>query len=172
MARNVEIKARIPSVEALLPRALALAGTEPEPIVQDDSFFACAHGRLKLREFADGRGELIAYQRPDVAGPRTSNYRIVPVDDPRALRAALADALGLIGRVRKKRLLLIVGRTRIHLDRVDSLGDFVELEVILGAEDDEAGGLAEARALMQALGIDEAGTLAGAYLDLFAEPPP
>ena len=68
MARNIEIKARIPSIEALLPRACALAGTEPQLIEQDDSFFAVAHGRLKLRVFADGSGELIHYQRLDAEG--------------------------------------------------------------------------------------------------------
>ena len=54
MPRNIEIKARIDSIEALLPRARAVAGTEPELIAQDDTFFNVPHGRLKLREFADG----------------------------------------------------------------------------------------------------------------------
>ena len=53
MARNVEIKARLDSIEALLPAAAALADHGPELIAQDDTFFGCLHGRLKLRLFAE-----------------------------------------------------------------------------------------------------------------------
>ena len=66
MARNVEIKARVESLAAIEPLAAALSGQEPVFIDQDDTFFACANGRLKLRAFADGSGELIFYQRADV----------------------------------------------------------------------------------------------------------
>ena len=87
MARNIEIKARIESIARLEPRVAALAQHGPELIVQDDSFFHCAHGRLKLRTFADGRGELIAYDRPDTAGLKASDYLITPIADPDALRS-------------------------------------------------------------------------------------
>lgn len=70
MARNTEIKARIASVEALLPTALALADGPPESIAQDDTFFRVPQGRLKLREFADGTAQLIHYHRPDAEGPK------------------------------------------------------------------------------------------------------
>ena len=59
MARNIEIKARIGSVEALLPRARALADGTETLIEQDDSFFTVPQGRLKLRQFADQRQELV-----------------------------------------------------------------------------------------------------------------
>jgi predicted adenylyl cyclase CyaB len=166
MARNVEIKARIASVEALLPIARALADGEPVTIEQDDSFFPCPHGRLKLRDFGDGRGELIQYERADASGPKTSTYVRVPTATPDALRQALTRALGTLGRVRKRRLLLLAGRTRIHLDRVDRLGDFLELEVVLHDGEDEAAGVAEARALMAQLGVQASQLLQGAYLDL------
>ena len=114
MARNVEVKARIDSIESLVPRARALADGPPEPIAQDDTFFPCANGRLKLRVFADGRGELIAYERLAAAGPKTSDYVITPVADPDSLRAALALALGLGARLVKARTLLRVGRPRVQ----------------------------------------------------------
>jgi adenylate cyclase class IV len=60
----------------------------------------------------------------------------------------------------------LAGRTRIHLDRVDGLGDFVELEVVLGPEDDEQGGEAEAHAVFAKLGVDENDLVAVAYVDL------
>lgn len=166
MARNVEIKARVDSIEALLPRALALADGPPEPIAQDDTFFGCAIGRLKLRVFADGRGELIAYQRPDATGPKTSDYAITPVADPDALRATLARALGVSGRVIKQRTLLRVGRTRVHFDRVEGLGDFMELEVVLRDGESAGDGVTEAHALLRRLRVDAAQLVSGAYVDL------
>jgi hypothetical protein len=44
---------------------------------------------LKLRMFANGHGELIAYERPDSTGPKTSNYFITPTQDPEGLRDSL-----------------------------------------------------------------------------------
>lgn len=171
MARNVEVKARIDTVEALLPRVRDIADGPPEPIAQDDTFFACAHGRLKLRAFAEGRAELIAYERPDAAGPKTSDYTIVPVADANALRDALTRALGLTGRVVKQRLLLRVGRTRVHLDRVDGLGDFLELEVVLRDGESADDGVAVAHALRVRLGIDADRLVPGAYIDLLNASP-
>lgn len=168
MARNVEVKARIDSVEALLARARALADGPEQRIEQDDTFFACAHGRLKLRDFGDGRGELIHYERADREGPKLSDYVRAPTSDPSALREALARAHGVIGRVRKSRLLLLVGATRIHLDRVEGLGDFIELEVVLRDGQPVAEGEAIAAALMAQLGVPDDQRLAGAYLDLLA----
>ena len=72
MARNVEIKARIASVESLLPLTAALANEGPIEIRQDDTFFRCATGRLKLRYFLNGTGELIFYRRANQSGPKES----------------------------------------------------------------------------------------------------
>jgi predicted adenylyl cyclase CyaB len=169
MPRNIEIKARLPvSIEALLPRAQALADGPPQAIAQDDTFFPCTHGRLKLRDFGDGRGELIQYERADDTGPKTSTYVRATTDAPDTLREALTRALGQVGRVRKQRTLLLAGRTRIHLDRVEGLGDFIELEVVLTDAEPDSAGRAEAQRLMQALGIAPHELLAGAYLDLLA----
>ena len=168
MARNIEIKARIGSVEALLPRARALADGPETLIEQDDSFFTVPQGRLKLRQFADGSAELIHYQRADTPEAKASDYVRVPVPDPAALREALARACGLAGRVRKRRWLLLAGQTRIHLDRVEGLGDFMELEVVLREGQPEAEGVAIAEALMRDLGLQQAERLAGAYLDLLS----
>lgn len=166
MARNVEIKARIASVESLRPRARSLADGPEQLIEQDDTFFACAHGRLKLRDFGDGTGELIHYERPDAGGPKLSDYVRAPTSDPAALREALARAQGVIGRVRKHRLLLMAGATRIHLDRVEGLGDFLELEVVLRDGQPEAEGVAIARELLAQLGVEPSQLMASAYLDL------
>jgi predicted adenylyl cyclase CyaB len=168
MPRNVEIKARVGDPLELAQRARQLAGADPEILTQHDVFFHCPNGRLKLRRFADGSGELIAYQRLDARGPKTSHYQVVPCADPEALGAALCAALGVLGEVRKTRRLWLVGRTRVHLDEVDGLGHFVELEVVLGADELATAGEREAARLMAALGIDRAALVAAAYLDLIA----
>lgn len=174
MPANVEIKARISSVADLLPLATALGDDEHvQRIVQDDTFFAVApgHGRLKLRVFGDGSGELIHYTRTDVLGPKRSDYRITPVAEPESLREVLTRACGLLGRVRKQRLLVLAGQTRIHLDRVDGLGDFLELEVMLRDDQSEADGEAIAHDLMARLGVAPEALLRGAYLDLLQAQP-
>jgi len=166
LPRNIEIKARIEGLEALLQVAATLTGTQPTRITQDDTFFHVSHGRLKLRQFADGRAELIHYQRPDDSAAKASDYVLVPVPDPAALREALARACGLIGHVRKQRWLFLAGQTRIHVDRVEGLGDFMELEVVLRDGQSDADGVRIADELMQALGLANAQRIAGAYFDL------
>jgi len=167
-SRNVEWKARARDLAAIERRAERLATEGPLDIGQDDTFFACPSGRLKLREFSDDRGELIFYRRADTDGPKLSSYVIAPTPAPAALREALELAYGVIGRVRKRRRLYLVGRTRVHLDRVEGLGDFVEIEVVLAAEDRFQDGEAEAREMMLALGVDPADLVVGAYLDLLS----
>jgi adenylate cyclase class IV len=166
MARNIEVKARIASVDALLPVARALADSPEQRIEQDDTFFRVPHGRLKLRQFADGSAELIHYERADTVDAKASDYVRVPVLDPAALREALARGCGLLGRVRKTRWLLLRGATRIHVDSVHGLGDFMELEVVLRDGQNDAEGAAIAEALMRELGLADAERIAGAYLDL------
>ena len=173
MARNIEIKARVADPVALLARALALPGAQgPTLILQDDSFYAVPHGRLKLRRFADGTAELIAYQRADGPaqgnGPKLSQYSRVPVPDAHALHAALAASCGERGRVVKQRQLVRVAATRIHLDDVQGLGHYMELEVVLGDHQAPQQGQATAQALMAALGIEPAALCSGAYVDLLA----
>ncbi len=166
MPRNIEIKARVSDFAGLECRASLLADSGPEAIFQDDTFFTCPSGRLKLRDFGNGRGELIFYQRADESGPKPSYYRIAPTDEPESLRKVLLEAYGSPGRVIKRRTLYLVGRTRIHLDRVEGLGDFMELEVVLAEDETPEQGLAEAQRLMDRLGIESDALVEGAYLDL------
>jgi len=166
MPANIEIKARVAHPAALRAAAEALAGAPPRVIRQTDTFFQVARGRLKVRAFADGSGELISYDRPDDAGPKTSRYGIAACADAAALRDALAAALDVRGVVRKKRLLLLAGRTRIHLDEVEGLGSFLELEVVLAEGDDRAAGEREAADLMARLGVTSDDLVSGAYIDL------
>jgi predicted adenylyl cyclase CyaB len=171
VSRNIEIKARIDSVEVLRPLVAALADQGPIDIAQDDTFFRCDSGRLKLRTFADGSGELIFYRRADQTGPKESFYLRSPTSDPDALRESLTLAYGQIGRVRKHRVLFIVGRTRVHLDTVDALGAFMELEVVLQSGEPADDGVIEARELMRSLQIGEDRLVAAAYIDMLKSAP-
>ncbi|WP_367155960.1 class IV adenylate cyclase [Methylomonas sp. HYX-M1] len=169
MAKNIEIKARLDSIAAVLPLAAQLADQGPFEIIQDDTFFVCANGRLKLREFAGGDGELIFYRRPDALGPKASHYLLVPTREPETLRQVLTQAYGQIGRVRKHRTLFLAGRTRIHLDCVQGLGDFLELEVVLAEHEAEAAGVAEAEDLLARLAIKRNQRIEVAYPDLLRQ---
>jgi predicted adenylyl cyclase CyaB len=165
MPRNVEIKARIAGVDALAQVAARLAGTGPVVLEQDDTFFSCPNGRLKLRDQFAAGAELIFYQRADESGPKESFYLRTPVPDPAAMRALLLLAHGQTGRVRKRRVLFLVGRTRIHLDVVQGLGEFLELEVVLRDGESPAQGVLEAEQIMAALGIRPQQLIQGAYVD-------
>jgi predicted adenylyl cyclase CyaB len=171
MARNIEIKARTNEFEQLRERAAALAPEAPLIFRQQDFFYEVPTGRLKLRQFDDGTpSELIFYQRDDRDGPKVSYYSRSPVTNPEAMHALLAQALTTRGIVTKERHVYLVGRTRIHLDRVDGLGDFVELEVLLGQHDDEAGGEKEAHEMFARLGVAQSDLVPVAYVDLLTEP--
>jgi predicted adenylyl cyclase CyaB len=166
--RNLEIKARVRDAAALAARAAALTGGAPQVLRQEDTFFPVGEGRLKLRVLGEDRGELIYYRRADVRGPKTSSYVLAPTDRPQALAAVLTAALGESSVVRKCRTVYLAGRTRIHLDEVQDLGSFVELECVLGPGDGMEGAEAELSDLMDRLGVDAADLIEGAYADLLA----
>lgn len=169
MPCNIEIKARVADRAALERIVAGLADSGPEILEQDDTFFAVPAGRLKLREFAEGASELIFYHRSDTAGPKPSHYRIAPLPAAEPLRGMLADALGNAGRVRKRRTLYLVGPTRIHLDQVEGLGDFMELEVVLNENQSPAEGTAIADQLLQQLEIPASALIRTAYVDLLSQ---
>jgi predicted adenylyl cyclase CyaB len=168
MPRNVEIKARIADIDAVGQAATSVSDGGPIEIIQDDTFFRCVTGRLKLRMFSTTEGELIFYRRRDEKGPRESFYLRSPTSAPETLRESLSLAYGEAGRVRKRRRLFLRGRTRIHLDIVEGLGNFLELEVVLGDGEGVEGGIAEAYELMALLGVDRSQLIEGAYVDLLS----
>ncbi len=169
MPRNVEIKARVPDMGTVRARAAAMSDALAVVLEQEDTFFNVPDGRLKLRVFPDGKGELIAYRRPDAVGPKTSEYFVYRTPNPEALKDLLTRALGIRGIVRKRRLLYLVGQTRIHLDEVEGLGAFLELEVMLSDRQLEAEGEAIARRLLADLGVRDEDLMSGAYIDLLEE---
>lgn len=166
MARNVEIKARVDDMESTRGSVAEIADRGPETLAQTDTFFQVEPGRLKLREFNESHAELIYYTRPDAPGPKQSEYQRAPVSDSRVVRELLENTFGILGCVRKLRLVYWVGRTRVHLDEVDGLGNFLELEVVLKEHEPVEAGVLEANELMGRLEIDAASLIQDAYIDI------
>lgn len=166
MATNIEIKARVRDIDAVRAIAEKLSDLPCTVLSQEDTFFHTPQGRLKLRVLAPDRGQLIYYERADAAGPKRSEYFVSPTDDPASLKAVLAPCLGIRGVVRKRRSLYLVGNTRVHLDEVEGLGSFLELEVMLGPGQSAEEGQATALELMAKLGVQECDLIEGAYMDL------
>jgi predicted adenylyl cyclase CyaB len=169
MPANIEIKARVSDPVRLQARAAALSDVPLQVIPQEDTFFNVPRGRLKLRQVSLEEGQLVYYERPDREGPKRSNYLLAPTTDPESLKRALTAALGLRGVVRKTRRLYLAGQTRIHLDEVEGLGHFMELEVVLTPGQSDAEGMAVAEDLMRQLGVEPADLLEGAYMDMLEQ---
>jgi adenylate cyclase len=163
---NIELKARHDNLIGLRESCKALGAEAQDPDRQIDTYFKIARGRLKLRESLLSGAELIYYIRADVAGARESHYETCPVGEPERLKAVLGKALEVWAIVAKRREIFEIGSVRIHLDKVQGLGSFVELE---GMVDDAArlGEIAEeVRALQRALGIDDPSLVKESYSDL------
>ncbi|KAK9525922.1 hypothetical protein VZT92_016590 [Zoarces viviparus] len=166
MPSNVEIKAKVSDPTLFAKKASELSQSEGTIIKQHDTFFNCSQGRLKLRDFMNESGQLIFYERPDTDGPKLSRYSISPTSDPPSLRTVLSDALGVRGEVQKERRLFLIGQTRVHLDAVEGLGNYMELEVVMRPEQTVEDGQQVAEGLMEKLGVSEESLVTGAYVDL------
>jgi predicted adenylyl cyclase CyaB len=166
MGRNVEIKARVRDLSVLRGRVESLADGPGEVLDQEDVFFHAPKGRVKLRTFPGGGGELIAYDRPDEAGASLSEFHIHRTDNPVGLKSFLSDVLGVRGVVRKRRLLYRIGQTRVHLDEVDGLGAFLELETVLTDTQSEEEGVRIANGVLARLEIPDEDRIDCAYIDL------
>jgi adenylate cyclase class 2 len=136
--RNIELKARDPNPASSLEVCRALGATDHGEIAQRDTYFEVASGGLKLREEHPGRPHLIQFERASEPQQRESRYRIIEIDDADTLIAALAAAIGVRGVVAKHRHLLLWRGVRIHLDRVEQLGCFIELEAVAPPDSDLA----------------------------------
>jgi len=168
MHRNIEIKAKVQDIERIISKAAKLSDTAQVTIEQHDTFFKSKNGRLKLRKFKDGTAELILYKRPDILGPKLCTYDKVVInsDIVESMINILSQSIGVLGIVKKTRFLYIVGQTRIHIDKVDGLGNFLELEVVLRKDQDVETAQKIADDLMGALFIKEDDLIAEAYIDL------
>ncbi|KAM0725443.1 hypothetical protein ACS0PU_008929 [Formica fusca] len=173
---NIEIKARIQDIDRVILKAKELSNSDGQIITQHDVFFNATKSRLKLRKFEDGTAELISYMRPNTTGPKISLYNKASIyaDTVNLIEHILSSSIGVTRVVKKTRHLYIVGRTRIHIDNVDNLGNFIELEVMMRSDNknitdcDRETAEKIAADLMKALSIKEEDLIAEAYVDLLS----
>ncbi|VUZ83780.1 CYTH domain protein [Candidatus Methylomirabilis lanthanidiphila] len=165
---NIELKARCEDLGELRGRCESLGAEGQEPERQVDTYFCVTSGRLKLRESLESAAELIHYIRDDMAGPQESHYDLYPVEDPEGLKAILANALGISVTVAKRRETFVLGNVRIHLDKVQGLGSFVELQGSVDEPRELPLVADEIQGVQQALGIDPQSLVKESYAALVA----
>ena len=174
MARNLEIKVACDAaaLDQIRARATAMGAGPFSEMRQTDTYFSVATGRLKLRETETDdlgwRAELIAYRRADDAGSRWSDYQLVPLtaETTNAIKKALSVTCGVTVVVVKRRMAGVWRRTRIHLDTVDGLGCFVELETVVKSVDLDNDVRDEHRRAIEQLRLSEMPVISGSYGDL------
>lgn len=96
---------------------------------QIDTYFTISRGRLKLRE-GSIENNLIFYERNDDAGPKQSAITFSPVEKGSSIRPVLEKALGIKVVVDKQREIYFIDNVKFHLDKVEGLGLFMEIEAI------------------------------------------
>jgi homotetrameric cytidine deaminase len=167
---NLELKARDPDPGRTLARCRALGAADHGMRHQRDTYFAGRKGRLKLREEEGFGGELIAYRRADATEPEESAFIRAPAADPKLLHEALEAALGVTVVVAKHRWVFMWEDVRIHLDDVDGLGTFIELEAMVGPGLNTAEEAEEKVARLRTeLGIADENLVAVGYSDLLMD---
>ena len=166
--RNLEAKFRLTDLGMARERAMAIGYTSRSVLRQRDTFFRVANGKLKLRE-EDIRAILVHYGRKETNSLQHSTFEIVTIPDAEKTRTMLADALGVIAEVRKERILLMRTNVRLHLDRVEGLGEFGEIEAIIADGDDPEASRAAVDETLAALQIRRADLIDISYFELAAQ---
>jgi adenylate cyclase class 2 len=165
--RNLEAKFSIDDAALARARAEEIGFSMRGTLVQRDTFFAIANGKLKLREELDG-ATLIHYSRAHEGTLEVSNYEIVPVLEPGQLHAMLTKALGIVAEVRKVRTLLMRRNVRLHLDRVEGLGSFGEIEAVVGDEEMPEIYRIEVDEILAALEVTPTKLISESYFEMMA----
>lgn len=166
ITKNVEIKAKVRNMGRTRELIEKLPVSARAVLYQEDTFFVVPKGRLKLRRFAHDRGELIRYDRADEKGPKTSEYSISTTNSPDVVLRSLSGRYAIQGIVKKKREVYAIGQTRIHLDDVEGLGSFIELEYVLNEGQDAQEGEERLNELICILDINRDDLVDRAYVDL------
>ena len=166
MNLNIEIKARCSDagfIRAYLNgHGADFKGTDH----QTDTYFNVYHGRLKLRE-GNIENNLIYYERPDQPGPKSSDFKLVEVQDAAGLKESLARSLGIKKIIRKKRDIYFIDNVKFHIDEVAGLGSFVEIEASnLKTDRSRQELLAQCKTYLEAFLIPPQDLLEGSYSDM------
>jgi len=124
---NIEIKARTSQAGAIRAYLLANNAVFKGTDWQTDTYFNTVRGRLKLRQ-GNIENNLIYYERKNQAGPKQSDFSLVEIADANAMKEILVSAMGLKVAVEKQREIYFIDNVKFHLDTLEQLGSFVEIE--------------------------------------------
>ena len=163
--RNLEFKAKAKSLDFLHENLARLRAKYVQSMYQIDTYFNVPKGRLKLREVENYEATLVYYERPDAAESRYSRYQLCGIANHEAFKQMMSDVLGVKVIVEKNRELWTYGNTRIHLDEVVNLGEFIELETVI-RDQSEAEAQAEHKLVKETLQISAADLIPASYSDL------
>ena len=168
---NIEIKARTNQPDKIREILKSLNTDFQGTDHQIDTYFKVATGRLKLRE-GNIENHLIYYNRTDQAGPKQSDVTLFVTEPNSPIKTILTQALGILAVVDKQREIYFIDNVKFHIDTVQGLGSFMEIEAI-----DPDGSIGKTRTLeqcqhyMTVLGIAESGLLTHSYSDMVLEIP-
>lgn len=163
--RNLEAKFKLDDLERARKQAEAITYQFKAMLVQRDTFFRVTEGKLKLREEESGAW-MIFYGREDSRDLKLSSYEIVSVAEPAKTREMLTQALGAIATVKKTRILMMRDHVRLHLDRVNGLGEFGEIEAVLGEHGDPERSRPAVDELLRVLNINRDNLIAESYFEM------
>ncbi len=163
--KNLEFKANCDSLDVLRQRLTNLQAEHRRTMKQLDTYFNVPQGRLKLREINTHEAQLIYYERSNRAESRYSNYQVCNIPEPMVFKQISTMAWGVKAVVEKQRELWMFGNTRVHLDEVRGIGQFVELETVI-CNQTEGEAQAEHQLVKAALGIKEEDVISVSYSDL------
>lgn len=168
MSENIEFKARVADYEKMKSAMQRITEALPSLLEQKDVYYNVKKGRAKLRTINAGRHELIIYRRNDIAGPKSSKYIRIKVKHYKLVDRIMSGLFGVRGVIRKQRTLFLKSNVRFHLDRVEELGDFMEIEYIVAPLEDKEKARTQVDQLLRALHIREDMLVTHSYIDLLA----
>jgi len=126
---NIEIKARSNSHDQIREYLKSKNADFKGVDHQIDTYFAVPSGRLKLRR-GNVENSLIFYNRDNQSGPKQSDVSFSRVDADSNIKEVLSMAFGVLVEVDKKREIYFIDNVKIHIDTVEGLGTFMEIEAI------------------------------------------
>jgi predicted adenylyl cyclase CyaB len=164
--QNVEIKCELR--DPALARALCAALRVPlaETLKQTDTYFKLADGRLKRRESEGFPTEYIFYHRENAAKNRISRFKIYSVQEARTVFGMQEPPVWVV--VKKVRDVYMHDGVRIHLDAVEGLGNFFELEALVTPQNNLAKSYAKVDFLRKHFGPSLGEPLSVSYCDMIA----
>lgn len=127
--KNFEFKAKVNEIESFEQKLRSLNPVFQGLDHQVDTYFNSKTGRLKLRE-GNIENSLINYDRENVHGAKESHIILYQHAPSKALKEILTKQLGIKVIVDKKRKIYFIDNVKFHLDVVENLGTFIEVEAI------------------------------------------